>query len=177
MEMGLGFRFIMKEATFCVDLYRKEMTSITSFWKSLTRTLSLSVMDRHMEFELPSGNKLQYRNVRKMKEEDGNGDNIYCTVVKNGSKKTMKPWYGLLAENLAQSLARDVFANCLRRLEEEGYKILFHVHDEVVVELPEKESLELVRKAEDIMSIPPSWIKSLPVAAEGNIGNTYAECK
>jgi len=168
---------IMKEATFCVDLYRKEMTSITSFWKSLTRTLSLSVMDRHMEFELPSGNKLQYRNVRKMKEEDGNGDNIYCTVVKNGSKKTMKPWYGLLAENLAQSLARDVFANCLRRLEEEGYKILFHVHDEVVVELPEKESLELVRKAEDIMSIPPSWIKSLPVAAEGNIGNTYAECK
>jgi hypothetical protein len=168
---------MMKEATYCVDLYRSEMTAITRLWKKLTRTLSLSVMDRHMEFELPSGNKLKYRGVRKIKSEDGNGDSIYCTVVKNGSKKPMKPWYGLLAENLAQSLARDVFADCLRRLEDAGYKILFHVHDEVVVELPEKNAEERVREAEDIMSVAPDWIQSLPVAAEGNIGNTYADCK
>ena len=172
-----GSVLMMKEATSCVDIYRNEMTSITKFWKKLTRTLSLSVMDRYMEFELPSGNKLKYRGVRKIKEEDGNGDSIYCTVVKNGSKKPMKPWYGLLAENLAQSLARDVFAHCLRKLEDAGYKILFHVHDEVVVELPEENSEELVREAEDIMSVPPKWIQSLPVAAEGNIGNTYADCK
>lgn len=168
---------IMKEATHCVNIYRTEMTFITKFWKRLTRTLTESVMDKYMEFELPSGNKLKYRGLRKIKEEDGNGDGIYCTVVKNGSKKPMKLWYGLLAENLAQSLARDVFANCLRLLEDAGYKILFHVHDEVVVELPEKDAHELVKKAEEIMSVAPDWIQSLPVAAEGNIGNTYADCK
>jgi hypothetical protein len=168
---------IMKEATHCVNLYREQMTFITKFWERLTRTLTTSVKDEEMEFELPSGNRLKYRGLHKLKKEEGNGDSIYCTVVKNGSKKPMKLWYGLLAENLAQSLARDVFANSLRLLEDAGYKILFHVHDEVVVELPEKGAPELVKKAEEIMSIAPVWIQSLPVAAEGNLGNTYADCK
>jgi DNA polymerase I - 3''-5'' exonuclease and polymerase domains len=65
----------------------------------------------------------------------------------------------------------------LRKLEEAGFRILFHVHDEVIVELPEERAIQKIKEAEEIMRVPPDWIPSLPVDAEGNVGDTYAECK
>lgn len=176
-EWDIQSVLIMKEATYCVDLYRSQMPAITKFWKRLTRILKGSVMDRHMEFVLPNNNKLVYRNVKSAKDEEEKGTTIFCTVVRTGQKRVMKPWYGLLTENLAQSLAREVFGHFLRLLEEAGFEILFHVHDEIVVLLPEEVAEERVREAEAIMSKPPNWIATLPVAAEGNIGDTYADCK
>ena len=170
---------ILKEAEDCVQLYRTQMAHVTKFWKKLNRLLKGAVLDNRMELVLPSGNKLRYKNVRRVKTEDG-GDRrsqILCTIVRNGRSAIMKPWYGLLAENLSQSLARDVFGNCLRKLEEAGFKILFHVHDEVVIELPEEGADEKIKEAEELMRIPPDWIPSLPVDAEGNLGKTYSECK
>ena len=70
-----------------------------------------------------------------------------------------------------------MFAVNLQRLEEAGFKILFHVHDEVVVELPEEDAESLVEEAVEIMRVPPDWIPDLPVDAEGEVGNTYADCK
>lgn len=173
---------VMKEATYCVNLYRGSMTHVTQFWKRLTRILKGSLLDRHMEFVLPSGNKMVYKNVKQVRptkeeEDKGEGSQIFCTIVRNGQKKPMKPWYGLLTENLAQSLARDVFGSILRALEEAGFEILFHVHDEVAVLLPTDKAEELVKVAEGLMSRPPEWIPDLPVAAEGNFGKTYADCK
>tara|TARA_B100000131_G_scaffold123292_1_gene120437 strand:- start:4943 stop:7108 length:2166 start_codon:yes stop_codon:yes gene_type:complete len=170
---------ILKEAEGCVQLYRNQMGHVTRFWKKLNRLLNNAVLDNEMELVLPSGNKLRYKNVRKVTVEDGEDKRpqIFCTIVRNGQSAAMKPWYGLLAENLSQSLARDVFAVCLRKLEEAGFRILFHVHDEVIVELPEERAIQKIKEAEEIMRVPPDWIPSLPVDAEGNVGDTYAECK
>ena len=181
---------VMKEATYCVDLYRSTMTKVTGFWAKLTRVLKGAAMDRHMEFVLPSGNKMVYPNVRQVvstpkkgetpeekKDRLREGSQILCTVVRNGQKKPMKPWYGLLTENLAQSLARDVFGVMLRRLEDAGFEILFHVHDEVVVLLPENNAEARIAEAEEIMSQRVEWARTLPLSAEGNFGRTYADCK
>jgi hypothetical protein len=189
-EWDIQSVLVMKEATYCVGLYRGTMKKVTAFWEKLTSILKGSVLDRHMEFILPSGNKMVYKNVTALrpkpkaketeeerKKRESEGVQIFCTIVRNGQKKQMKPWYGLLTENLAQSLARDVFGHILLALEAAGFEILFHVHDEVVVLLPKDSAKERIAEAEKIMSVAPDWIPSLPVEAEGNFGETYADCK
>ena len=85
----------------------------------------------------------------------------------------MKLWGGLVAENLSQALARDVFASILVRLEEAGHKIILHVHDEVVIECKEEEANKVLQDTLSIMSSPPSWIPELPIQGEGKIVNQY----
>lgn len=171
---------IYMEAEACVDMYRGKMKKVIELWDAMKDDLKRATFDRYLEYVLPSGNKMHYKNVRriKSKDEDGNpSSQILCNIVRNGRRSTMKPWHGTLVENCAQSLARDVFAWGLRRVEEAGFRILFHVHDEMIVELDEDIAVEAVKQIVEILRTPPDWIKSLPVDAEGNIGDTYTECK
>ena len=43
---------------------------------------------------------------------------------------------GKLTENIIQAVARDCLAESIFRLHKAGYKIAFHVHDEVVLDVP-----------------------------------------
>ena len=88
-----------------------------------------------------------------------------------GLNQTTKKWQeietygGKLAENITQAVARDCLAETIERLEEAGHKVVFHIHDEVVIDAPaDRANLEDVVKA---MSIPPSWATDLPLNADG----------
>ena len=73
---------------------------------------------------------------------------------------------GKLAENATQAIARDILAHAMLNLESAGYPIVFHVHDEAIMEVPiGKGSLE---EACHIMAIPPAWAKDLPLRADGD---------
>jgi DNA polymerase len=41
---------------------------------------------------------------------------------------------GLITENIVQAAARDILAEWMQRIDEGGFKIVGHVHDEVIVE-------------------------------------------
>ena len=56
-------------------------------------------------------------------------------------------------------------------LEAAGHKIVFHVHDEVIIEAPAGEAD--LKKVCEIMSRVPAWAQGLPLNAEGWIGNYY----
>ena len=62
-------------------------------------------------------------------------------------------------------MARDCLAEAIERLEAAGYRVVFHIHDEVVIEAPAGEA-ELDDVAR-IMSVPPSWAPDLPLNADG----------
>jgi DNA polymerase len=115
--------------------------------------------------KLPGGRCLTYLKPQ-IRPNKFNGESI----VYEGLNHTTKQWGkqetygGKLVENLCQAIARDCLADAMIRLHNKGYKIVMHVHDEVVLEMPEgKGSTEEV---DAIMSEPIPWAKGLPLKAE-----------
>ncbi len=78
---------------------------------------------------------------------------------------------GKLVENIVQAIARYRLAVAMLRLDDVGYKIVMHIHDEIVCEMPEgKGSLDEVI---DIMSQPIHWAEGLLLAAAGYESSFY----
>ena len=85
----------------------------------------------------------------------------------------MRLWGGLLAENYSQALARDIFANMLVKLEMQGIEILFHVHDEFIIETEKNKAEKTLEAVLNCMSEAPDWIVDIPLAAEGKVVARY----
>ena len=82
-----------------------------------------------------------------------------------GQMVVQETFGGKLAENTTQAIARDILAHALLTLEKNGYPVVFHVHDEAVIEMPIGQgSLE---EACRLMAIAPDWAERLPLRADG----------
>lgn len=119
-----------------------------------------------MTIRLPNGRKLYYAKPHMGVNRFGHPSLCYW-----GQNQTSKKWSvietygGKLAENITQATARDCLAEAVERLEAAGYPVVFHIHDEVVIDAgPGHDSLEDVVK---ILGQPPSWAPDLPLNAEG----------
>jgi len=97
--------------------------------------------------------------------------------IKNSQKTWAHVWGGVVMENVAQGLARDVFVDRWLALEEEGYDdhVILSVHDELLMEVDEDKADQALADAERILSTSPSWIPELPLAAEGKILDVYTK--
>lgn len=162
----------LKDATSAIQLYRNKMTSVTRLWRDYTTDVAVSYDQQiPLTIDLPSGRALDYGKLRPVKQ---NGKINYVALMnRNGKRVPVKLWGGLLAENASQALARDIFCNMLCRIHDSGFRIIFHVHDEVVVEVDEAEAEDALARIIEIMSTPPDWIPDIPVSAEGNIISVY----
>jgi DNA polymerase len=79
-------------------------------------------------------------------------------------------WGGKLCENLVQATARDVFGECLLRLEDAGLDILAHVHDEVILEVDKDVTCDDVNR---LMAVTPEWLEGCPIEAESQDAECY----
>ena len=114
---------------------------------------------------LPSGRRLAYVKPRIEKNKYG-GDSITYEGVSSSKKWERIESYGpKLVENIVQAIARDILAESMLRLRDKGYKIVMHVHDEIVIE--EKENEGSLEEVIGIMIESPSWAKDLTLRAEG----------
>ena len=90
-----------------------------------------------------------------------------------GQNQTTKKWEriptygGKLTENLVQAIARDCLAEAIQRLVENNYKVLFHIHDEVIAEVPKNDNSFSLENAIKIMCEVPEWAEGLPLNADG----------
>lgn len=161
-----------EEAVKAVHLYRTKMKRVVSLWNKLQRQLHVAYsLGTDFVVDLPSGRSLNYGVIQNQLQF---GRRNYMAMIAKGIKKIpVKLYGGLLTENASQALARDIFSDIIIRLEKRGLGIIFHVHDEVVVEVDENEAegtLELIIQE---MRTPPEWIPDIPLDAEGKILDKY----
>ena len=124
---------------------------------------------RYMTILLPSGRKLYYPSPEIGVNRRGNPSVSYM-----GQNQTTKRWErvetygGKLVENIVQAIARDCLAIAIENLEAQGLHVVFHIHDEVVIDTPawadEDTMLDTVTK---IMTKPIPWAQMLPLNADG----------
>ena len=90
------------------------------------------------------------------------------------------PWTkiygGKVVENIIQALARIVITEQMVEIGQK-HKVVFQVHDEIIVSAGTEEAQAVQQDMERVMSCAPSWATDLPVACESDIGDNYGECK
>lgn len=161
----------LQEAEDAVSLYRNKLFKVPKYWRKLDNLLKRHYDNGILTLDLPSGRSLAYH---KLHMTMARGRIHYgCSVNRNGQKRKMKLWGGILAENLSQALARDIFSYMMLEIDKAGIDIIFHVHDEVICECDEEKAEETLQKITQIMSTPPQWISDIPLDAEGEILTKY----
>ena len=137
-----------------------------------TREFDLASGLDFMTITLPSKRKLYYAKPKLTTNQWGKPSIAYYGVNQTSKQWTMLETYGgKLAENITQSVARDCLALAIENLEANGFPIVFHVHDEVIIDCPES-SADL-QKVVEIMTQPIPWAKDLPLNADGWIGDFF----
>lgn len=182
----------LEQAEVAVRTYRSTMKPVVDLWRYYQSVIhNCAATGKPLAVGLPSGRVMRYGKIHHRTKQyldpvvlpDGQTTMIpktkteyYALTQRGGVKKTPSKLYGgLLVENLSQGLARDVFADMLVRIDAAGHELLFHVHDEAVVECAENEAEDRLADILQIMSTPPEWIADLPVAAEGKITDVYTK--
>lgn len=128
--------------------------------------------------KLPSGRVLCYPYPRVGQLETPWGElrsALFFWGVNGVTKKweEQKTYGGSLSENITQAVARDLLSQAMLRLEDNGFPVVMHVHDEAVVEIPTSAEDDVTDHIERIMAEVPTWASGLPVAAEGWRGPRY----
>jgi len=176
-----------------VDRWRRSNPAIVNFWHMLdaaaqeavisgrTSTVGPLTISREcdpahgldfMTLRLPSGRKLYYVNPHMGTNRFGKPSICYW-----GQNQTSKKWSvletygGKIFENGVQACARDVLLEAMLQLTRAGYRVVFDVHDEVVIEAPE--GLANLDHVVEIMSQPPQWAAGLPLDAAGWVDNYF----
>lgn len=123
-----------------------------------------------MTISLPSGRKLYYADPHV-----GDDGHIHYMEQTDRGWQDSETYGGKLTENLTQAIGRDCLEFALDNLKAAGFKVVFHIHDEVVIERktndPEADLYEVRR----IMSQPAPWAKGLPLNAEGWVGDFFTK--
>lgn len=179
LEMGVP----EDELQSLVDDWRRANPYIVQFWKDVQKAAVRALRTRaviklgklrfkyskgFLLIQLPSGRCLAYARA-KLEDGDygakltyeGQGDKVYFTK--------QETYGGKLVENIVQATARDILAEAILRLEKKGYPVVFHVHDECIVETSGS-SIETIN---ELMAKPPAWAEGLPLNSEGYVTKHY----
>lgn len=175
-----------------VDYWRRANPNVVKYWAEVERAAKFAMRTaqpsyaKHVTFryemdtesglrfltcELPSGRKLFYSNPRFKTNRFGSSSIAYDTQRTAGWGET-ETYGGKLVENIVQAVARDLLMNALENVEDAGYTVVSHVHDEIIVDAP-KGSLT-VDALGALMCKLPEWADtSLPLEAAGFTSNYY----
>lgn len=163
-----------------VDAWRQANPRIVQFWWEVDRAAKTCVKQHiptqagRLRFEyqsgilfiqLPSGRRLAYAKPR-MGENRFGGEAITYEGAGTGRKWERLETYGAkCVENIVQGTARDLLALALLRLEQAGYPVVMHCHDEAICEVPIGQGS--VKEVNRIMAVSPEWAEGLPLKADG----------
>ena len=126
---------------------------------------------QHLWYSLPSGRVLCYPFARL----ENDGVSYAKASWKPAADATEWPrarlWRGLAVENITQATANDILRYSLRQLED----TVLHIHDEIVVECPERMGEATVARMREVMCTPPAWAAGLPLGVEIKVQTRYGK--
>ena len=128
---------------------------------------------KFMTIELPTGRKLFYAKPFLAPAKNfPDRESLHYWSVNQTSKKWSETdtWGGKLVENITQAVARDCLAETLIRLRRKGLIAVFHVHDEIIVEVDNADQLQDILA---VMAEPLDWAPGLPLKGDGFTGIYY----
>lgn len=127
-----------------------------------------------LSIQLPSGRKLFYVDPAIGENRWGNPSITYMGLNDKNKWGRIETYGGKLVENCVQAIARDCLAQAIEHLEEAGFPVVFHVHDEVVIDIaPYADHDTMLKNVVKIMAQPIPWAQGLPLGAEGWVGTFF----
>ena len=163
-----------------VQSWRTANPHIVNYWYEIDGAVKAAVKERKMtkvgmvtvyyqsgmlKIALPSGRVLSYVRPRMTVNRFGSESVSYEGIGTNRKWTRIESYGAKFCENIVQATARDVLAEAMLRLEKKGFDIVCHIHDEVVLEVPEGTSS--VEEVNGIMAVCPDWCEGLPLKAAG----------
>lgn len=185
-RMDKGGSIPEEELQAVVDAWRAANPMIPKLWRTcelaaknaikehrtvrIRHGIAFSYINRNLFVKLPSGRKLCYWGTRLKPDPHSGRESIVYMGVNQETRQwgETETYGGKLVENIVQATARDCLAVAMTRVSELGYKIVMHVHDEMIVDVP-NEDTEAPAIINDIMGQPIDWAEGLPLK-----GDTYS---
>lgn len=179
IDMGLK----EEELNPLVMSWRNANTNIVNLWwavdrcvketikeRTITKThgITFSYLSGLLRITLPSGRNLTYIKPRIGENKFGGESVTYEGIGTTKKWERIESYGPKFVENIVQAISRDILVYALLNLRK--YKIVAHVHDEVVIEANNNTSIEEICK---IMSKPPSWAKGLILDVDGYVCEFY----
>ena len=169
-----------------VSGWRNSSPNIVKLWRDVERAAKEAILSDRiiklkqgglifrktsniLQIKLPSGRLLSYPLAKIV-------DNKICYMSQN---QTTRQWVdtetygGKLVENIVQAIARDCLGETILRVDKKGYNICFHVHDEIIAEVPTDESAKALQDIKNIFATPITFAPDLPLKGEGYITPYY----
>lgn len=120
--------------------------------------------------QLPSGRKLFYTKPFLQENQFGKLALHYYSTGSSKKWGVESTYGGKMTENIVQAVARDCLAETLKRIEDRGLHVVFHVHDEVIIDAPEETTVDEVC---GLMAEPIPWAPGLILKGAGFEGQYY----
>lgn len=160
--------------------WRNANPNIVRFWYEVNGAAKKTIIDKTtaqvgrlafmyehgiLFLRLPSGRRLSYIKPSMGTNRFGGASVTYMGISAAKKWERLETFGGKLVENAVQGIARDLLASAMVNVNAAGYNIVFHVHDEIIAEMPKGQGSvdEMCR----LMSINPDWAEGLPLAADG----------
>ena len=193
ISMGaLGMGLTEEELPEIVDRWRQANPRIVDLWHQVGNA-ALAVMESaqpqavhglvfalegdllygqsFLTVRLPSGRKLFYPKPFLKENQFGRPAVHYYTVGQQTRKWEVASTYGgKMVENIVQAIARDCLAETLKRIDARGLQVVFHVHDEVIIDAPMETTVEEIC---GLMAEPIPWAPGLILRGAGFESSYY----
>ncbi|MDO4564684.1 MAG: DNA polymerase [Clostridia bacterium] len=168
-----------------VDAWRQSNPAIVRLWWDVDKAATVCVRERMSSethgisftyqsgilfITLPSGRRLAYVKPRMGVNRYGSESVTYEGVGEQKKWMRLESYGPKFVENIVQATARDILAEAMLRLNDAGYRIVMHIHDEAVIEAPAETSLKDIC---EVMGQTPSWAKGLLLRADGFVCDFY----
>ena len=163
-----------------INDWRNANTHIVKLWTEVGNTAMKAIKEKTIVslgklvfmyergilfIRLPSGRRLSYIKPRIGTNRFGGDSITYMGVSASKKWERLETFGGKLVENIVQAIARDLLASAMMNVANAGYDIVFHVHDEIIAEVPDGQGS--VDEMCMLMSINPDWADGIPLSADG----------